>query len=181
MNQKTKPKGKKAQAKKNVAKKAKPEKKKEPELPKHSFQLVKCVLDGKNFGCTIEIDISYPEVRKIHQEYILIFEFNQKPWEERIARLQRQITKVYGEPELFQENQNSKIESIEGDIAKEMEEMKEAELNCPLFELAATVKKVPNRRDPTKILFGISKGKLNEINDRIMYFGNYNLTLQPSN
>lgn len=111
------------------------------------------------------------------REYKVKMSVNEKPYESRIADLEREIAKIEEESTLFPDGKPKQVANIKKQIKSVQEELKDMQETCPEFEFAGIIEALQYKIGDTQIILRIPADVVNDINAHRLLLDNYKIEL----
>lgn len=162
-------------------KKAKVEKKelldlKDPMTIESTFMLEQVQLKGMIWSARIIVkDIL---ARNYHKYSIKIL-FNEKPYMDRITRLEEKLSNTKRSKKLFKDMEQDDIDEVNDEIADIKKDMNDIKKQCLTIEFLATVEQIKYKNGNTIVVLRIPDDVIEPINKAKTMFQYYKVELTP--
>ena len=149
---------------------------KDPLVIDSTFMLEQIQLKGMMWSAKIRIAEIIP--RSYHKYGIKIL-FNEKPYMDRIDRLNEKLTNSKTTKKLFADMEKEDIDEIKDDIKDIEKEMAEVKKQCLTIEFLATVEQIKYANGNTNVTLRIPDDVIEPLNKAKTMFQYYKIELKP--
>lgn len=111
------------------------------------------------------------------REYKVKMSVNEKPYENRIADFEREITNLESEATLFPDGSKKQVANIKKQIKAVEQELADMRETCPEFEYAGIIEALAYKKGDTQITLRIPADVVNKINEHRLLLDNYKIEL----
>ncbi len=148
-----------------------------PETITAAFSINRLQMDAK-LCWLLDIDVAkvLPET---FLQYKLDLVFNEQPYHDSIARLEKDIEDVENEASLFDTHKASRVKGLRKQIASVNEDMADLKKLCQSITMPVQVTELKYKPGKTFVRMRLPDNKINELNDNKHKFKHYQAELTP--